>query len=293
MAIDKSALLADLEKTGVDMTKAQEGGGEYAPPAAGPVWLRLFAYIEVGKHNKKVKGVDKVTERVLLGFELSGPNHPPKEDGTPQVMWIDENKSLNPKANFFKLFSRLNHAGKAKHPLGLIGEAYLGKITHNVVPGKDGGKPRTFANLRSDGPYDIGPASFMNPMDGAVTVLPVPALRKPEQVFLWDRPDLEQWASIFIEGEYPAREAEDGKPARAAQSKNVTQARIMKALNFKGSPTELMLLANGKPLDIPNAELPEDSDSDDGEVDAPAEQAKAPAQVPTGQAAADALSGIV
>lgn len=286
--IDKGALLASLEKEGVDMTQAV-AGGDFKPPAEGPVQMRFFAYIELGKHDKTIKGVTKTTERVLLGFELSGPNHPVKEDGTPQVMWIEEAKSLNEKANFYKLFSRLNYSGKAKHILALLGDAYLGKITHKVVPGKDGAKPRTYANLRTDGPYEISAPSFTNPATGVTEVIAVAPLRLPEQVFLWDRPDLNQWASIFIEGEYPAREAEDGKPARPAKSKNVTQARILSAKNFKGSPTEIMLLSNGKSLDIPDVDVPDDAP----ESEPASTNSAAPAQVPTGQAAADALSGVV
>jgi hypothetical protein len=297
MAFDKAALLADLEQTGVDMTQATAGGGDYVPPAEGITQLRFFAYIEYGKHTKTIKGKPpKTSERVRLGFELHGPNHPPQESGMPHVIWIDESKSLNEKANFFKLFSRMNHAGKVKHIVGLLGEAYLGTVTHRKYKRADGSEG-VAAELRKKGePYDIRPTSFQNPGTGQVENIAVPAAKNEERLFLWDRPTVEQWASIFIDGEYEARKNAAGEVTKPASSKNVDQARVKSANNFKGSPIELLLLANGQSLDIPNAELGGADDSDDDHdvtADVGSKAPVQPASVPTGQAAADALSGIV
>jgi hypothetical protein len=279
----KDKLLADLEKTGEDMTKAVAGGGDYTPPAAGVCRLRFFSYVELGKHEKTIKGQKKVQERVRLGFEISGPNHPPREDGTPMTIFIEETKSLNEKANFFKLFTRMNHAGKAKHIVGLLGEGYLATIYHRSYKDSQG-TDRVAAELRAKGePYDIRPTSFQNPATGQTDVVAVDPLKSPEQCLLWDRPDLEQWASIFVEGEYPERKDDSGKVTKPASSKNVIQARIMKALNFKGSAVETLLKTNGKSLDIPDVEdytPPEDGD------DAPATTAVAPVNT------TDALNGI-
>jgi hypothetical protein len=80
--------------------------------------------------------------------------------------------------------------------------------------------------------------------------VPVPAPARSDstnRVFLWDYACQEMWDTIFIDGEYEAREAEpakDGKPARAAvpaKSKNKFQLMIKKALNFQGSPMQKIL----------------------------------------------------
>jgi hypothetical protein len=265
MAFDKSALLSALEQDGVDQSKVSQGGGEYTPPAAGPVRLRFFSYVELGRQEKTYKGVKKTVNLVRIGFELSGPKHPPKEDGTPHTMFIEETLSDNEKAHFVKLFGKMNKAKGAKHMLALLGNAYMGTITHSEVPGRDGGKARTFANLRDKGEtYQITLPEFVDPETGDLKKITVAPLVNQEQVFIWSRPDLEQWASIFIEGEYPARTNDAGEIVKKASSKNVIQARIMKAQNFKGSPIETLLKTNGKGLDIPDAETePEDTGLDD------------------------------
>jgi len=266
MAFDKSALLSALEQDGVDQSKVSQGGGDYTPPAAGPVQLRFFSYVELGRQEKTYKGVKKSMNLVRIGFELSGPKHPPKEDGTPHTMFIEETLSDNEKAHFVKLFAKMNKAKGAKHMLALLGDAYLGNITHSTVKATaPGGKDRIFANLRDAGEtYQITLPEFTNPATGELTQITVKPLVNPEQVFIWNRPDLEQWASIFIEGEYPARTNDAGEIVKKASSKNVIQARIMKAQNFNGSPIETLLKTNGKGLDIPDAETePEETGLDD------------------------------
>lgn len=281
MAINKEALIAGLEKEGVDMTKAVTGG--FTPAAAGPVQLRFFAYIEIGKHEKMSMGKAKIQDRVLIGFELSGPNHPPRDDGTPQSLWIEENKSLNEKAHFYKLFTKMNHSGKAKHILSLLGSPYLGTITHSAYKRKDGSEA-VGVHLKAKGEtYDIRPPVFSNPLDGKVYNVEVAPLVQAERVFLWDRPDLEQWASIYLDGEYAEKKNDAGVVIARAKSKNVTQAQIMRATNFKGSATEVLLLTNGKPLDIPDAELPDDAPDEDSAT------AHTSASTPAG----DPLAGIV
>jgi len=291
MGFDTSRILAELEQSGIDMNVAQKGGGgDYMPPAAGPVQLRFFSYVELGKHETNFQGVKKTPDMVKIGFELSGPNHPPKEDGTPLTIFIDLNKSLNDKAQFFKLFAKMNHAGKAKHILALLGTAYLGTIHHRAYKRKDG-SDGVAVELKAKGEsYDIRPTSFIHPATGAVENIAVAPLRSAERVFLWDRPDMEQWATLFIEGEYPARTNDAGEVIKPASSKNVIQAQIMRAKNFAGSPMEVLLKANGKSLDIPDAEIPEVESEDNTP-----EPSKAPVQaaVPTGQAAADALAGVM
>jgi len=61
------------------------------------------------------------------------------------------------------------------------------------------------------------------------------------KLFLWDNPDKDQWASIYIAGQYPAYTDDTGKEVRPARSKNVIQEKIMSALNWQGSPMQLLL----------------------------------------------------
>jgi len=59
--------------------------------------------------------------------------------------------------------------------------------------------------------------------------------------FLWENPDAEQWASLYIEGEYAERRDDTGRIVRPARSKNVIQDKIKAALNWPGSPMQRLL----------------------------------------------------
>lgn len=301
MTVNKfAAAIAAAKEKGPDMTKAVEGGGDYVPPKAGVCHLRFVGYIEVGKHEKKFKGVPKTTNRVILVFEVSGPNHPPKEDGSPHLIVVDENLSLNVKAAFQKLFTRMNYAGKATHMSELLGNGYLGTIYHREWKGADE-KKNIAAELRAKGePYDVRPPRWDNPATGETNLpIQIAEAKTPLRMFLWDFANigdtpLDQWNSLFIEGEYAAKTDAAGKVTRPAKSKNVYQAKIKLAKNFNGSVIHSLLTANGVTIDIPDAEQgDEPPDLDDG--DEGAAQTAAPVQpsTPTGAAATDVLNGIV
>lgn len=309
MAIDFKKLGDTAVASGADQTKATGGGGggDYKPPAAGPTRLRFIAYIELGKQKTSWQGKEKIKERVMLTFELSGPKHPPTitESGEkiPLRISITESLSLNEKANFYKLFNRMNYAGKAKHMVQLLGEAYKATVVHDTFKGKDG-TDVTVAKLRNDSGYTIEPPRYevVNPDDheepgptGEFKVLSVAPAISQQRCFLWAHADMAQWASIFIDGEYEARKDKDGKITAPAKSKNVYQNTIKLALNFKGSPIHTLLLANGAPLDIPDAESGlQDEGNDDHDVttDVPGQKPAEPA-TPAGAAATDALNGVV
>lgn len=297
-----AALAAQAVAKGVDMTQATQGGGEYTPPPEGWANLRFISYIEIGKHEKTIKGAKKTTQRVLLTFELSGKLYPPNEAGEPQRITIEENKSLNDKANFYKLFTRMNYAGKAQHMAQLLGEAFRGRVVHDKWKGADG-KERISAVLRDkDTGYTIMPPRIEVPKmdeEGAPTgevevrnVTVAPAI-SPLKCFLWDFADMEQWASLFIEGEHPERKNEKGEVTAKAKSKNALQNRIKLAKNFTGSVIHTLLVASGKPLDIPDAEDGTDPDQPEQFDDVPDHSVKAPVSTPVGAAADDALAGVV
>lgn len=249
MVLDIKKLVAKAKKTGRDFTKTTSGGGgEYAPPAAGPCNLRFVGYFEIGLQKKTFKGNEKKVKQVQLVFELSGKNYPPKEldDGTklPVRMTITETDSTNVKANINKLFNKMNFEGKATHFAELLGNAYRGRVYHTEKE-TDGHKV-VYANLRNEDGYSITPPviEVVDEEAGEVTVKPIKVAEPLTELklFLWDNPDKEQWDSIYIPGEYEAvKDEKTGKIVKPARSKNVIQNKIRAALNWEGSPMQMLL----------------------------------------------------
>jgi hypothetical protein len=301
--LDKyKAMGAKAATEGADMTKATAGGGgDYTPPAAGPCGLRLVGYFEIGKQKGTYQGKPTVKDYVQLVFELSGPKHPPvvNDDETkrPLRITIEESLSLNEKAHFFKLFNRMNYAGKASHMVELLGESYLGTVIHRAYKGRDG-KERIAVELydKKEGSYTIRPPrrAVIDEDSGMETgdfkiVNVAPALTAL-RAFLWNYSDLDDWNALFIDGEYPERKDDKGVVTAKAKSKNVLQNTIKQAVNFQGSPVHTLLAAMGGNIDIPDAEAGREDRDDDNE-DAPAKPAQA-AAVPQGADADDALNGV-
>ena len=309
-----NALAAKAVEKGVDMTKATVfTGGDYEPPVEGPTRLRFVGYVEIGKQKTTFQGVTKFKDQAILTFELSGPKHPPvvSEDGTknPIRISITETISLNDKANFFKLFQRMNYAGKAQHIAQLLGEAYKGKVIHRKYKRADGTEG-TSAELKSkDTGYTIEPPRYevVTEEDGPTgefKPLKVDPPLTTLKCFLWAHADMDQWASIFIDGTYAERKDEKtGAVTAPAKSKNTIQNKIKLASNFGGSPIHQLLVAGGLPLDLPDAEVPGDEGNVDGDDQSPettvarsttsTTTSRSEVKTPVGAAAEDALNGIV
>lgn len=256
--MDIQAAIALAAAQGPNMTEGQKmGGGDYKPPAEGWCFARLIKYIELGVHTEEFKGQPKKREKVYLAFELSGPNHPVKEDGTPHVIGFTETLSLVEKANFFKLFAKLNYDKTATHFAQLLGKPFRAKVVYKIIG--EGDNKRTYANLRDDSGYTITPP-FVEVFDeatGEVTskLVNVPEAKTPLQLFLWNFASKEMWDSIFIDGQWDAKTNDKGEELSPAKSKNYFQNRIRSADNFSGSPIAEILFAGGTP-DIPEAEAP-------------------------------------
>jgi hypothetical protein len=110
-----------------------------------------------------------------------------------------------------------------------LGDAFIVEIFHN--PSADG--QRIYPSLKGKGRgYNItGPAT------GESKTLDIPAPVSELKAFFWDGATKEDWDSIYIPGEYPARKDEKtGEVTTPARSKNVIQARIKEALNWKEHP---------------------------------------------------------
>lgn len=310
----KLSALAAAAASVKDQTKAQAGGGDYVPPAEGACKLRLISYIELGKHIETFKGQKKVREKVRIEFEVSGPNHPPRidDDGKkhPIIIVLEDTLSLNERARFFKLFTRLNYAGKAVHCAQLVAgdeslglapmQPYKGKIMHRKYKRTDGSEGVAVELWdKTNALYNIEPPRIPERdaeglETGGFTIMNVEAALSAPRIFLWDFADLDQWASIFIEGEYPERKNDAGVVTHAAKSKNVIQNKIKLASNFIGSPIHTALLAQGQTIDIPDAEAgraPE-LEGTEAEVESDPAAEKFVQKVLEGAAATDALNGI-
>lgn len=246
---DILAMTQAVASTGPNMNEAQRGGGgDYTPPAAGVALCRFIGYIETGKHTRTIPGKPpKQEDQVRLVFELHGPRHEPKvlEDGTklPHRLSIDTNLSLNEKANFFKLFQRMNYEGKATHMSQLLGQPFLCTVVHE----KSKADPtKVYARLKDDTGFTIRPPRQEDALTGETKVIPVPPAISPLRLFVWNAaPEFigKMWDTLFIDGEY--------EPGR---TKNVLQELIKSADNFVNSPIFQYLQTSGVNLDIGKVE---------------------------------------
>lgn len=284
MTLDITKLQAAAAQS-ADHTKTDTGGGggDYSPPAEGMVRLRLVGYVELGKHESVWQGQKKTAAYVRLYFEASGPKHMPKEvDGNkyPHIIVVDEKLSFNDKANWPKLFAKLNYAKDATHPVALLGRPYIATIRHKkwARAGEDKANPASWTgvdvSLRAeDGAYTIRPPQLVQIDDTGeefIKQVPVAAAITPIKAFLWDNPDIDQWQSIFIEGEYPERKDKDGKVIKEASSKNVIQAKIMKAVNYPGSAINHLLASKGIEVDLGGVDDPNADPEPEAKATAPA-----------------------
>jgi len=251
-----------------DINEAQ--AGDFGPSIPeGPCRLRFSGYIEIGKQEKEWKGVKKDVEKAYLIFEVSGPKIEAREDGEPHTVRVQLNKSQSEKSAYYKLFRKMNQAtgNKAKVFAQMLGEAFRGKIRHNVVG--EGDDKRTYVNLTDeDGSFQIAPTYYNDEETGERKEVPVAPMKGPERCFIWAFPDKDQWDSLFIDGEW---EAKDGKPAK---SKNFYQERIKSAKNWVGSPMQELLFGDIDVGDVEKVERSEEGKEQSADAKAATAKAK-------------------
>lgn len=227
------AKLAAAKKVGPNMNEATAGGGYTVTPEGKNARLRLVGYYEVGKHTvQKGPYAGKKVDEVKLVWELSGNKWEPQEfDGKKVPYRITDTMtySLSEKANFFKLFKRMNecHGGEATIMAELLGKEFLGDVVHNKSKTDD---KKVFANL-----VNIRKAEREND-DGDIVPVKVAEPLTELKMFIWDIADKEMWDSIFIDGMYEEKKDKDGNVTHKAKSKNVLQEYIMSALNWDECP---------------------------------------------------------
>lgn len=225
-----------------DMTEVVAGGGNFSI-TAGPHMGYLTKYVELGDHVQTVKGKAKPPAPMFkLGFTLfpietvTGPDgSETRKFGDPVEVWsYSINRSRNEKARAHKLFKRMNRTGKAKNFAQLIGTKYIVPHTEEDSTKEPGKK---VVRMQID---DIGaPIDLVTGKEYDLPPLPEEHLK----LFLFERPLKAAWDSLFIDGK-----RDDGT------SKNWLQDEILKAVNFPGSPLEVLLGgATIPPLSVPAA----------------------------------------
>lgn len=238
--IDVSNLLAlanEAAEYGPDMNEAVSGGSGARLLPVGNAFAVLIGVVELGRHPQEFNGKAKEpADEVQLTFALMGQGFNGEkyanDDGTPYIMrCYPFTMSRNEKARAFLTFKKMNWKGQAKSFPQLLGQAFF-------LPIKQQPKSKTDATPVSR--PDL--TGILPPLD-AMTGQPyqVPQVDpKLFHLFLWEKPTIECWDSIYVDGNY-----DDG------ESKNVTQGTITAALNFQGSPIQQLLLANGLPIPSP------------------------------------------
>lgn len=225
-----------VEEQGVDQNESTSTGSGFAPPPEGRGFARVVEYIEIGAHYGMYQGKPKAKpdNLVRITLELSGKLYPPivTEDGTefPQRISLELNLSTNDKSRFYKLFRALNAmAGdKYKHfaQLAVDNFAFVVTIHHNVSK-KDANVK--YANIWKDGAWQVAVAGSYDEEENFIPSNVKPALTET-RIFLFNRPTVETWASLYIDGQ-----RDDGS------SKNWIQERILNAVNYPSSPLEALL----------------------------------------------------
>lgn len=269
MTFDLNSIIDQAANESEDMSEASKGGGGATPPNAGTCIATLIGYIELGRRVKKgYKGApDKKVRKARWIFELAGGTNPhtKSEDGTQTFAkritvntWLPEpGKKPSDKSGFYKLFSAVNHAKDpaVKIPAQLLGKHVKVIVSQEKFTPEGGGDEITFGSIGNaqDG-FRISPArvDVTDPETGMPTgefrLINAPEVVSSQRCFLWEYANQQMWDSLFIEGEYEAVEAADGKAARPAKSKNVIQEEIMQALDWKGSKMQ-SILGDGGELD--------------------------------------------
>lgn len=251
----------------VDQSKETKGGGGAKAPEAGPAYARLIGYVELGDQPRTYQGKPKDPAPVCnLTFEVYGKKNKDEyeKDGKKETSYrilrvSNLLVSSSSKARFFKLFKDMANGRDVKHMAEMLNECFKINIEHNESNGK------TYANIKSIG----APNKEVEDEDGNIELQDVtnslPPTKRDLQLFIFDAPTLDQWNSIYIEGEREVeKEGPDGTKVKVTQSNNFLQDTIVSAPNFPGSDLEALLADLGDDA-MESDEEEEDIDDEDFE----------------------------
>ncbi len=295
----------------LDDQTVSTGGGDftYELLALGKHRARLISYVELGEHPQKAyQGAEKPpADMVMLKFQfLDKRDIKDRDDGKGQyapTKTVFLKKSYHEKAAFRKLFEKMRNGNSSiKNMAQMVGSwEGLIEVQYSVGTGdsrrviktktayeeakaayeadKKNKDLRIWDNIRDDEGFLVSAA--MKPKlddEGDETGEFVPVKVPPHigglQFFLWDNPQPQFWESIFIDGTYTKKEGDK----EVEVSKNRLQNQIKEALNYEGSPIQIMLegdidlAAAGDNGDSAADEI-EDDDEPDDEPDTSAEEA--------------------
>lgn len=283
MSFDLNAVISQAAAESVNLSEASKGGGA-TPPNAGTCIATVVGYVELGRRVKKgYKGApDKKVRKGRFILELAGGTNPhTMSEGDNPVkiakrinvnVWLPEpGKQPSAKSGLYLFMSAVNYEKDPaiKIPAQLIGkhvkvivsvEEFTNEAGEVIKYGSIGGAQDGFkiSAPRIDLTDEAGMPT------GEFKVIPAPERVSDLRCFLWDYPSMEMWDSLFIDGEYEAKPAENGKAAVPAKSKNVIQEEVMQALDWEGSPMQTLLASKGIDLnvdDIASADAPAGSSS--------------------------------
>lgn len=243
LLVDVNALVeaGELE----NQTEAQTGFKREVTPE-GVTTARFVGYVEIGKQPQRAyEGQEKPdAEEVILTWELNGPaymrNVAKKDEPeklVPTIFRETITRSLNEKAKYFKLFTKMRGAQPVKHMAQLVGQGFLIQIKHKAS--KDG--KSKYANIYTpvDG-WMVNPPFETSAATGVTTEVPVPAADGPQQILLQDAPNEAQWNSIFIDGTFEKKDGDN----TIELPRNFTQFKCIGASNFAGSKLEAVVGSN-------------------------------------------------
>lgn len=220
--------------SGPDMRKPQYPGG-YEPPAEGVAMARFIGYFEVGEHLWRDGPTSTLKDTVLLCFELSGPNHPPKNtngQSMPHVVSVSMPLELIPGRRFFDTFARMNFEGTVTHMSELLGGPFGVWIAHRSFSRT----PGVYATVAADKDGCLIVPAKARTDKGVVVEASVAPPHYALSMFVWDSADVDDWYAIYIPGEWPEERNSSGVLLRPARSKNVIQERIASAANWPEHP---------------------------------------------------------
>lgn len=260
-----------------DMTDVKVGGESRGLLPTGTAYVRPCMYIEYGSHVQTFNGQPKPAAPIFkLGFRIVGggglniegkPEKYVLEEGKfPLITTFDTTLGFFEKSKSIQYFNALNRVGnKATHFVQKIAEQCIYALPIGVKKNKQGKDVQDidFTNLQ----VALNQETFEQRTGD-------PALSDEHiQVFLWDTPTIEMWDSIFIEGEFPAQKDDSGKITKPARSRNLHQEKCLSALNFEGSPLQVLLQEKGKSYTIPELpttpDVPEEAPSEPAAVTPP------------------------